>query len=293
MQLADLLTRISPPEAWSEGDNIPWNEPGFSARMLEEHLSQSHDAASRRLEVIYRHVRWIHTEVLHGHPSEILDLGCGPGLYGERLARLGHAYRGMDFSPASLEYARLQAETQQLACEYQLGDLRTADFGPDHAYDLVMQIYGEMNVFRPADMLTILRKAQRALKPGGVLLLEVAHEQAVRRIGSGGCSWFTAPRSLFSTEPHLVLEENFWDEQAMTATSRYYIVQLADGSVRRMASSQQAYTQEQYRRIVASCGFMDIHIYPGLAVPEGETPGDFLALTAIPTLDLSLEQNAI
>ena len=27
------------PEPWDEGDNIPWNEPGFSRRMLREHLT--------------------------------------------------------------------------------------------------------------------------------------------------------------------------------------------------------------------------------------------------------------
>ncbi|EIQ8028342.1 class I SAM-dependent methyltransferase, partial [Salmonella enterica subsp. enterica serovar Newport] len=30
---------------------IPWDEPAFSQRMLENHLSQDHDWASRRLTV--------------------------------------------------------------------------------------------------------------------------------------------------------------------------------------------------------------------------------------------------
>jgi len=47
------------PAPWSEGDNIPWNEPGFSQRMLKEHLSQAHDLANHRFETIDRHVAWI------------------------------------------------------------------------------------------------------------------------------------------------------------------------------------------------------------------------------------------
>lgn len=31
---------------------IPWDEPAFSQRMLENHLSQDHDWASRRLTVL-------------------------------------------------------------------------------------------------------------------------------------------------------------------------------------------------------------------------------------------------
>ena len=62
MDLLDLTNRIEIPEPWSEGEKIPWDEPGFSKRMLEEHLSQEHDAASRRFEIIDRHVDWIGTQ---------------------------------------------------------------------------------------------------------------------------------------------------------------------------------------------------------------------------------------
>ena len=38
------------PEAalWQDGGNLPWNDPAFSARMLREHLDESHGAASRQ-----------------------------------------------------------------------------------------------------------------------------------------------------------------------------------------------------------------------------------------------------
>jgi hypothetical protein len=64
MQLIEVVRRTPVPEPWAEGDTIPWNEPGFSARMLKEHFNQDHDAASRRTEKIERHVSWIHSQVL-------------------------------------------------------------------------------------------------------------------------------------------------------------------------------------------------------------------------------------
>ena len=48
MNLLNLTHRTSPPEPWAEGDKLPWHDPDFSRRMLREHLSQAHDAASRR-----------------------------------------------------------------------------------------------------------------------------------------------------------------------------------------------------------------------------------------------------
>ena len=36
MYLADLGSRLRPPEPWAEGDNIPWHDPAFSARMVSQ-----------------------------------------------------------------------------------------------------------------------------------------------------------------------------------------------------------------------------------------------------------------
>ena len=93
LTIAELLARSVPPLPWKEGDNLPWDEPAFSRRMLREHLSQQNDAASRRTGRIDAHTTWIHAE-LGGQPARILDLGCGPGLYTQRLARLGHHCTG-------------------------------------------------------------------------------------------------------------------------------------------------------------------------------------------------------
>lgn len=181
MNLIDLIERTSPPMPWAEGEKIPWNEPGFSARMLREHLSQDHDAASRRAAIIDQHVAWIHEHVLENNPAHILDLGCGPGLYLSRLAALGHDCKGIDFSPASIDYARQQAASQQGKCTYMQGDIRQADYGSDH--DLVMLIFGEFNTFKPDDARLILTKAYAALKAGGRLLIEPHTFAAVKQIG--------------------------------------------------------------------------------------------------------------
>ena len=46
---------------------IPWDEPAFSQRMLENHLSQEHDWASRRREVSVRGRKMPKTIAFHTH----------------------------------------------------------------------------------------------------------------------------------------------------------------------------------------------------------------------------------
>ncbi|HUW14214.1 MAG TPA: class I SAM-dependent methyltransferase, partial [Anaerolineae bacterium] len=218
MNLLDIVHRRAVPEPWEEGEKIPWHEPGFSRRMLRVHLSQEHDWASRRYATIDRQVAWIHDTVLATGPTRVLDLGCGPGLYASRLARLGHPCLGIDYSPAAIEHARRQAKEQGLQCEYVQDDVRTADYGD--GYGLAMMIYGEFNVFAPADAKTILRKAHNALHEGGILVLEPHTHATVRALGEEPLSWYSADEGLFSDRPHICLQENHWDSEAQVATTR-------------------------------------------------------------------------
>jgi SAM-dependent methyltransferase len=276
MNLLDVINRTKVPAPWSEGEKIPWDEPGFSERMLKEHLTQEHDAASRRFENIDVHVDWIHREVLGKRAATILDLGCGPGLYANRLARLGHTCVGIDFSPASIAYAMETAEQQGIMCIYVHQDIRTADYGT--GFDLVMLIYGEFNAFRPTDAEEILRKAFDALVDGGILLLEVSTFESLERAGKSGASWYSSPSGLFSDQPHLCLIENFWDDEKNVTTTRFHIADAATAEVTRHAISMQAYTDEEYRALLARCGFCGIEFHPSLV--SGADEKDFFPIVA-------------
>jgi len=276
LKLLDIIRRQSVPRPWAEGEKIPWNDPEFSRRMLNEHLSQQHDAASRRFEIIDSHVKWIHDQVLKGNPTRILDLGCGPGLYTSRLAKLGHRCVGIDFSPASITYAREQAEEAGLECTYIEQDIRTADYGD--GYGLMMSIFGEFNVFRPAEARGILERAHAALVPGGFLLLEPHTFEAVLKIGEQPCSWHSMEKGLFSDEPHLYLQESFWDTEEHVAIDRYYIIDAVTGDVTRHSASTQAYTDEEYRLLLAECGFGNIAFYPSLDGSTSSSGGDLMGV---------------
>jgi SAM-dependent methyltransferase len=262
MNIMQIIQRIETPEPWCEGEKIPWNDPGFSERMLEYHLTQEHDLASRRFDIIDRHVDWIHNK-LGGKPSKILDLACGPGLYSHRLTKLGHSCRGIDFSPASIKYAREQAIKEEVEIDYALEDIRTADYGVNN--DLALFIYGEFNVFKPADIKRVLKRAYDSLKEGGLFIAEPNRYETVKHVGTSPASWYSSQEGLFSPKPHLCLMENFWDPEKRVATTRYFIIDAETSDVALHASSMVAYTRENLEEINREIGFKDIVFHESLS----------------------------
>jgi SAM-dependent methyltransferase len=246
--------------------------------MLNEHLTQEHDHASRRMSVIDRHVNWIDRVLLQGQRASVLDLGCGPGLYASRLATRGHSCTGIDYSPASIAYARKEAQRQRLSITYVEDDIRHANFGT--GYSLAMLIYGELNIFRPAHAVDILRKILAALLPGGLLLLEPHTLAVVQRIGEANSSWFSAHSGLFSDRPHLGLTETSWHADSQTTTVRHFVVDAATGNVSLHAQTFQAYSDRAYRDLLASCGFDTIEFYASLEGGAVAQDNDLFAAVA-------------
>jgi SAM-dependent methyltransferase len=278
VKLTQFIGRRRPPGPWEEGDNIPWHEPGFSARMLREHLSQEHDAASRRAPRIDRQVAWIHETLLARRATRILDLGCGPGLYASRPARLGHECVGIDYSPASIAHARAEAEREGLRCRYVHQDIREAEYGA--GFGLAMLLYGEFNIFRPAHAARLLAKCYAALSAGGLLLLEPHTLAAVEATGRAAPSWSSQEQGLFSARPHLYLEEHYWDGATRTATTRFAIIDAETAEVSCYAHTFQGYSTEEYRARLEQHGFAGVEFLPSLG--EGERPDDcgLLAIVA-------------
>jgi len=101
-QLAELSKK---PALFTPGEKKFWDDPHISKCMLEAHLDPNHDAASRRPEIIDQTVHYLFESGILKHGMKVLDLGCGPGLYAERLYKAGVDVVGLDISERSIEYA--------------------------------------------------------------------------------------------------------------------------------------------------------------------------------------------
>lgn len=198
---------------------IPWHESEFSRRMLALHLSQGHDLASRRNELITRQCKWLEKFAAKSK-VRILDLGCGPGLYSNHLCKDGHQLTGIDFSPASIEYARTNAPAINPP-KFILRDLREGEYGS--GYDLALFLYAEYNAFSADDAALILRHIHEALAPEAPLLLEIQNQSSVKAAASNPASNDHLETGLFSDQPHTLTTKSAWDESSCSLRQTFTI----------------------------------------------------------------------
>lgn len=278
MKLSELAAR-EPLAPWKNAPGIPWDEPGFSARMLREHLSQEHDGASRRFARIDRHVTWLHEQVIPRTRGSVLDLGCGPGLYTSRLAQRGLRCFGIDISPASIEHARTEAAAAGLGCRYMLADFRSAPLGAGHGAALLL--YGQWNALRREEAVALLGKVREALTGGGVLVLEVHTERAIESRGREGLLWYPSVGGLLAEGDHLVLQESAWHEDERAATRRWFAVDVESADVSVYGETHEAWSNEEYRDALTAAGFTEIQQAPSLTGKKDREQKDLYVLTAI------------
>ncbi|HUU09581.1 MAG TPA: methyltransferase domain-containing protein [Phycisphaerae bacterium] len=237
---------------WNRAYKIPWDDPDFSRRMLNEHLSQDHDMASRRSEWIDKQVTWIHEHLLQAKPSSILDLGCGPGFYSHRLAKLGHDCRGIDFGPASIEYA-LRHRPDESVCDFALCDIRQVEFGGP--YDLVMLLFGEVNVFSPAEVSKILQEACASCRLGGQMIVEAATPACVEAVGTAEASEYECKSGLFSDRPHSCRTENQWLAEEQVAIQTFTVTETGNGQSQLYRSTTKAWPDDELGDLLTEAGF--------------------------------------
>lgn len=262
MDISTLISASRHIQLSAEESKIPWDEPAFSQRMLANHLSQDHDWASRRQGIIEQQVEWIASQLSPG--AHILDLGCGPGLYTQRLAERGFHCTGVDFSPASVSWARQQAQKAGLNIDYVQQDIRA--YWPDKSFDFIMITFGELNVFSTADARSLVSRCALWLEPGGRLLTEVHTFDEVKRQGMAEPSWQRCPDGLFLGVPHLLLTEHGWDEEAQTSSTQFWAIE-ANGQTTRFGSQMTAWRYDEYVSLLDNAGFallppLESHYWP-------------------------------
>lgn len=255
--LQQIYRRAQPATPWRDGANLPWDDPVFSERMLREHLDQSHGAASRRLPEIRGQVQvmWDWLGLRPG--ARLFDVTCGPGLYAAEFARQGLSVTGIDFSPASIRYAR--EHCAGLPCEFVQGDVRAMDFaGAD--FDAAIYLYGQFTVLRPAESVAVLRRIHAALKPGARLLLEILDDEKFDKRDSAW--WYTDRGGLWGDFPYLHLGERAWDPEQRAAVERFHILNLETGEMQVYGLADQAYTVEMVSDMLHAAGFGQVDVHP-------------------------------
>jgi 2-polyprenyl-3-methyl-5-hydroxy-6-metoxy-1,4-benzoquinol methylase len=206
MDLNKLNSAAQKPPLYEKGDSIIWTDDHISKKLLELHLNANIDSASRMPESIQRTVDFI-LGFCSKLPMNILDLGCGPGLYLEKLAESGHLCTGMDYSKNSIAYAVSQAKKKNLDINYLCRDYLELDF--ESQFDLILLIYTDLGVLIPEDRSKLLDRIQRALKPGGMFIFDVLNDRNIDQKFQEEQTWTFEFNGFWKPAPYLELVNGF------------------------------------------------------------------------------------
>ncbi len=262
-----IYNRPDPPPLWADpengatGGNLPWDDPDFSARMLREHLDERHGAATRQAAERAAQLIWLWDKLALRPGSRVLDLTCGPGLYAVPLAGRGAHVTGVDFSPASIDYARRLAIEAEVTdrCAFVEADVRRYDPEPE-AYDAALFLYGQLAVFPRGEAAGLLRRAAAALRPGGRLCVELLDPDHVDKTDSSW--WFTDDSGLWGERPFLHLGERRWNAAGRASVERYYILHLESGRADEITLCDQTYEVGEMAAAMRHAGFNRVVTYP-------------------------------
>lgn len=147
-------------------DTLPWIE------MAENYLKcegPNGFPQTRSYDQIDAWVSWINKTIKPR--SRILDLGCGPGLYSNRLASLGHSVVGIDISPALINYAETKAGSNKIDAVYKVGSFMDIDYQEE--FDFILVFQSTFNSLNIENAINLIDKIYNALKIGGQILFEV------------------------------------------------------------------------------------------------------------------------
>lgn len=267
-----IYNRPERPLSWDNGGNLPWNEPEFSERMLREHLDQSHGAASRTEPELAAQLDWIWQKLALKAGSTVYDQTCGPGLYAVPLAQRGCHVTGVDFSPASIRYARALASQHGVteSCQFVEQDIREANYAGAQ-FDAALFLYGQFAVFPREQAEILLKNAAAALGENGRLLIELLNQDKVDKKNSNW--WYTDETGLWDDAPYLHLGERFWNADEKLSTERFHILHLETGKLDEIILSDQTYAIEEMTAMLKAAGFSTVSVYKawdGLPVYDAE-----------------------
>lgn len=132
-------------------------------RWLETKPFGNEPRETARLLIDFGHV----VQLLDLRPGmSLVELGCGPGWMTIFAARHGVDAVGYDIAPEMIEIARRRTEEEKVDAQFEVGDMEDLDLG--HRFDTCL-LYDALHHTPRADL--VLGAAQRALRPGGHLLL--------------------------------------------------------------------------------------------------------------------------
>ena len=269
-QLEEINSRPEPFVFYTAADL--WTDEHTSEQMLACHLNTDIDVSSRRSEFIDQSVAWIGSHFNVGTGTRIADFGCGPGLYANRLAKLGASITGIDFSKRSIEHARTVAAQAGLKVVYV--NQNYLEFETEDCFDIILMIMCDFCALSPAQRITMLEKFQVMLAPGGSVLLDVYSLNAFEHREEAVSYEENLLNGFWSPEKYYGFLTTFKYDDVSVALDKYTIVEAK--RTRTVYNWLQHFSPESLQSEFEKAGFTRHEFYGNVAgAPFAESASEF------------------
>ncbi len=238
-----------------------WTDEHTSSKMLEYHLNESIDISSRNKKFIDHSVEWISSYFSVDNKTNVIDFGCGPGLYTTLLAELGAKVTGIDFSKRSIEYARKTAHEKSLEIDYLLQNYLT--YETNKKFDLITMIMCDYCALSPDQRKELLQKFYSLLKPDGSVLLDVYSLNSFNQKEESATYELNQLSGFWSPEDYYCFVNTFKYEKEKVILEKYTIVEK--NRIRVVYNWLQYFSQESLKTEFEKNNFKVENIYSDVA----------------------------
>jgi len=238
-----------------------WTDAHTSKQMLAFHLNEAIDVSSRNAAFIDRSVKWIADRFNLDAGMPIVDFGCGPGLYAQRLAKRGANVTGIDFSSRSIEYAKNAADREQLNICYV--NRNYLAYTTKRRFDLVLMIMCDFSALSPVQRQGLLGKFNEILNPGGRVLLDVYSLSAFEKREETATYEMNQLDGFWSPDRYYGFVNTFKYDREKVVLDKYTIVEAK--RTRTIYNWLQYFTPEELERAFTDAGFSVVEIFSDVA----------------------------
>lgn len=257
------------PKLYAPSTGKFWDDAHISKGMLEAHLNPDWNAATRKHDFVDKSVRWITSIAPPAQFQQLLDLGCGPGIYAERFRKAGYTVTGIDFSKRSIEYAQEQTLLNKSNIQYFYQNYLTLD--DTERFDVITLIYCDYAPLSITDRLILLRKVYQALKPNGKFIFDVFTPLMKKEENR---SWYNCEKSGFWNEnPHICLNSVYqYDDEDNTELVQTIV--LTEDTINCYNIWDHYFTKEKLISEIMPVGFNTFEFYGDIAGQEFSDTGE-------------------
>lgn len=255
--LNKLFDYAKKPELYARSYGAFWDDEHISKKMLECHLDPEADAASRNHYFIEQSAEWIQKIAPPSVYRKALDLGCGPGLYAERLFDRGYSVTGIDFSKRSINYAKERADYKGQAIDYIYKNYLEIDY--QEIFDLVLFIYCDYAVLIEEERKALLKKIYQAMKKGGEFIFDVHTPRQYADHQDRNVWYLCEGEGFWKAKTHMCLESHYRYNNNIQLAQ--YVVMTEDGQTDVIRLWDHCFTKEMIMEEIMSVGFRKCEIY--------------------------------